>query len=269
MNTNPLTGAMLTQNAILVTQGINPCGCTITCIGVKDNQATLSVGQITSPLATQQFANGLVHSTELHIFRLAGRTPNPIHLKGKVTQDNNQGVVFTCQPLSEVLSELQAITIPPDPQPETENILPIDSLIQVYNRQGSVLLSNLLSVFLEEVTTGIDHTLAAASELREINRLKDMRFIFYSRQKQIFQDFEARFTATNETLASGQASHGQQDELHLLQRKVFEDWLELQTIHPASESDIQAGHNQLKQPAFTGILMPVFTADDRPAGYCP
>ncbi len=168
MNINPLTSPMLTQSAILVTQGINPCGCTINRIHTKDNQATLSAGQLTSPLATQQFANGQAHQAELHIFSSAANGPDPIHLKGKVTQGNDHSIVFTCQPSADVLSELRAMDITPGRHSGADNRTTTDSLKRAYHKHGTALLSDLLADFLEETIAECVEGLEVIDTLREI-----------------------------------------------------------------------------------------------------
>lgn len=221
---------LLRQGAILVTQGINPCGCIIFSIKVLNSQVILTVRQLTSPSAIQQFSDGLRHQAELHIFKSTDSESQVIHLKGKVTRGNGEDVVFTCQPSTDVLSELQNLNNHPDKNSKPDSKTAAHALKQTFQQHGIHLLNSLLSDFLTEATVNIDHNLADANKMREINKLKDVRFIFHSRQKQIIQDFEARFTTSSAQLAAGRTIHNRADKLRLLQQQVFEDWLELQTI---------------------------------------
>ncbi len=227
---NQLEGTGLRQGAILVTQGIIPFGCTISSIKILNNKAILSVGQLTSPTAIRQFSNELVHLAELHIFESAGIETQAIHLKGKITRGNGQDFIFTCQPSPEVLSELKALNNRPalDRKPDNEAVSP--PLERTFQQHGIHLLNSLLADFLTETATSIEQSLDDANELREINKLKDIRFIFNNRQKQIIQNFEVRFSATSAELTAEPSNHSRRDELHVLQQQVFEDWLELQTI---------------------------------------
>ncbi|HBX41235.1 MAG TPA: histidine kinase, partial [Marinobacter adhaerens] len=111
-----------------------------------------------------------------------------------------------------------------------EAATPDPSLKQLYHQHCRRLLEQLLPEFMEGTFEGIEADLEEAAELREITRLKDMRFIFQSRQQRMLQDFQAQFQANQATLEPAAESRAGNKELHLLQQHEFEDWLDLQAI---------------------------------------
>ncbi|MEQ5836266.1 DUF1631 family protein [Marinobacter sp. NFXS9] len=216
----------LTVDVILVAPGAPPCGCVISDVGRLNRQVTLSLSQLTSPSARLHLSDGHAHQAELHLFQLTDAEDQRIHFKGRATWDSGQALTFQAQPNQPALDALQALKQPPWPR----NHVDVEPLKPLYWQHSIRLLERLLPEFLENARDGIEKDLDNAAELREMTRLKDMRFIFNSRQTQIFRDFEARFSAINGNLATASAASDQSNELHLLHQQVFEDWLGLQRV---------------------------------------
>ncbi|MCM0611279.1 DUF1631 family protein [Marinobacter sediminum] len=230
MSSDQSRNAKLTMDVILVAQGTPPCGCIVSDVSMLNNQVILSLGELTSPSISHQLADGHSHQTELHICRLTDSEEQHLHLKGKARWEKEQGLTFRTQSEQPVSDALQTLEHGSRQTQLLGNGAAIESLGRLYRQHSICLLESLLAEFVENARDGIEKDLDNAAEVREITRLKDMRFIFNSRQSQIFQDFEARFSATSADLTTEPGRSDKSNELHLLQQHVFEDWLGLQIV---------------------------------------
>ena len=222
--------ARLCKDAIVVTPGLIPCGCIIDSVVLNSKELRLSLDQITSPAVLEQLSSSAAAQADLHVFLDDRPDKQHIHFRGAIS--NNRG--------NSISLEIKSVT--PDLQGEVDLLVQhsgnsklaeaasVPALKQLYYQHCRRLLEQLLPEFMEGTFEGIEADLAQAAELREITRLKDMRFIFQSRQQRMLQDFQAQFQANQAPLEPAAESRTGSKELHLLQQHEFEDWLDLQAI---------------------------------------
>ncbi|MEO9523850.1 DUF1631 family protein [Marinobacter alexandrii] len=220
----------LLQDALLVCPALNPCGCVVSRIDVQDDRALLSISQLTSPAVTSRFASGEPGKVDLHILGGDSDPDSRLHLRGTLHTREGDNFVLTAKPSASVLAKLNASQEVLGRRHVLADKASMDSLKRLYQQHAIHLLEGLLPDFLDTAGRMIEQELENAAEMREITRLKDMRFIFASRQAQICQDFEARFTANSAKITDNRTEQKQGAELHVLQQQVFEDWLDLQTV---------------------------------------
>ncbi len=241
------------QDALLVCPALNPCGCVVSRIEVQDDRALLSLSQLTSPAVTSRFASGEPGKVDLHILAGGNGQEARLHLRGTLRASEGETLVLTAKPSASVLAKLSAAQEVPGRQTVLADKAAMDGLKRLYQQHAIRLLERLLPDFLDTAGKMIEQELENAAEMREITRLKDMRFIFASRQPQICQDFEARFTANNTKITDNQVEQEHGAELHVLQQQVFEDWLDLQTVAArlaGEQSDILFALHQLLNQVF-------------------
>ena len=100
----------------------------------------------------------------------------------------------------------------------------------LFRKHCDRLLGRLVPEFVDTALAAIESEQQAAAELREITRLKDMRFILQSRQPRIADDFVGRFRANSLVLETSTSDGEESQQLELIQQHVFEDWLDLQMV---------------------------------------
>ncbi|MEE2762336.1 MAG: DUF1631 family protein, partial [Pseudomonadota bacterium] len=235
--------------------GLNPCGCVISRASLTEGQAEITLGRLTSPAVISHFDSLSPGIVDIHIPSCTDVEPR-LHLRGKLTAVGDAIYALSAKPPQSSLDELTAALKSQSKHPILADSAAVDALKRLYQQHGIRLLERLLPEFLDAAGRGIERDLENAAEMREITRLKDMRFIFSSRQAQICQDFEARFTANNSALTKDRADQKQRSELHVLQQQVFEDWLDLQTV-----ASRLAGQHTERLFALNQLLGQVFWAD--------
>lgn len=220
----------LLQDALLVCPALNPCGCVVSRIEFQGDGVLLSLSQLTSPAMTSRFASGKPGKVDLHIIGSDNGQDSSLRLRGTLSASEGETFALTAKPSASVLAKLSAPQEVLGRQPVLADKAAMDRLKRLYQQHAIRLLERLLPDFLETAGKMIEQELENAAEMREITRLKDMRFIFASRQPQICQDFEARFTNNSTKITDSRVEQEQESELHILQQQVFEDWLDLQTV---------------------------------------
>ncbi|MCG2582243.1 MAG: hypothetical protein KA296_15335, partial [Marinobacter sp.] len=250
----PSPNESLTHDGIIVTRGQPPCGCVIRAIANHstvsgDTDSTpLTITNLTSPATRAYFQkNPQAARADVYLFPDRGNSELYIHVSGRTDLGKNGALILECdsvvnaasvesgqEMLNRKLME-SGVTVLSDPSA-------LAALKQLYQQHILRMIKNLLSSFMEGVHTNIEKQLEQAAEVREITRLKDMRFIFGTREAQIVSDFSLKFQAYNDHLdpALGEAKTPHRPELTMLQQPVFEDWLELRTVasHIASKNTL-------------------------------
>lgn len=251
---NPSPNAGLRHDGIIVTRGQPPCGCVISAVtnhrtasGNKGSTA-LIITNLTSPATRAYFQkNPKAARADVYLFPDQGNAEHYIQVSGRTGLGKNGALILECDSVvsaasvesgREVLNRKlreSGVTVLSDPSA-------LASLKQLYQQHILRMIKNLLSSFMEGVHANIEKQLEQAAEVREITRLKDMRFIFGTREAQIVGDFSLKFQAYNDHLdsAPGEAKAPNRPELTMLQQPVFEDWLELRTVasHIASKNTL-------------------------------
>lgn len=245
----------LQQYAVLVAPGLNPCGCVVSRVGLTDGRADITLGHLTSPAMASQINSAPPATVDIHIPVDTGTAPR-FHFRGKLTGADSAHFILSVSAPQTTLDDLASSLKSERKHPMVSDPATNDALKRLYQQHGIRLLERLLPDFLDMAGSGIEQDLENAAEMRDITRLKDMRFIFSSRQPQICQDFEARFTANNSTLTNDQTDQKAHPELHVLQQQVFEDWLDLQTV-----ASRLSGHHTEKLFALNQLLGQVFRID--------
>ena len=225
-----VTKSGLNKDAIVVAQGLIPCGCVIDSVARNHNELRLGLKHFSSPAVLAQLASPTSAQADLHVFLENDPERSHIHLRGFTRPGPEDSVSLEITNLTTVMNSevdqllrYNGIARLADPEPDP-------SLKKLYYQHCRRLLEQLLPEFMDGTFEGIEADLEQAAELRELTRLKDMRFIFQSRQQRMLQDFEARFQANQVSLEPRPESQARTTELHLLQQHEFEDWLDLQVI---------------------------------------
>ena len=220
----------LSKDAVVVAPGLIPCGCVIDSVALGKEGLRLTLKHFSSPAVLDQLSSSASAQTDLHVFLDNDREKQHIHYRGTVQVGRSSGISLDIAGNTEELSNDIERLLQHSGTNRPEAATPDPSLKQLYHQHCRRLLEQLLPEFMEGTFEGIEADLEEAAELREITRLKDMRFIFQSRQQRMLQDFQAQFQANQATLEPAAESRAGNKELHLLQQHEFEDWLDLQAI---------------------------------------
>jgi len=216
--------AGLRQNALIVVRGFIPCGCELVAASSDGVQVTLA--NLTSPGLKQHLSKS--DRTRAQLFLFDGN--HPIRVSGDLQTANGDSVRMTSDPHdAETVEYLRQLPqrIPGQFAPPPASL---PSMQDAYQKHSRRLLGTLVADFIDQACEGIGNGLEQAAEVREITRLKDMRFIFNSRGEQIYRDFTLQFQAFNRQLNPSMDDDGQSGELRVVEQHVFEDWLELQMV---------------------------------------
>ena len=216
--------AGLRQNALIVVRGFIPCGCELVAASSDGVQVTLA--NLTSPGLKQHLSKS--DRTRAQLFLFDGN--HPIRVSGDLQTANGDSVRMTSDPHdAETVEYLRQLPqrIPGQFAPPPASL---PSMQDAYQKHSRRLLGTLVADFIDQACEGIGNDLEQAAEVREITRLKDMRFIFNSRGEQIYRDFTLQFQAFDRQLNPSKDDDGQSGELRVVEQHVFEDWLELQMV---------------------------------------
>ncbi|OAN93771.1 histidine kinase [Marinobacter sp. EhC06] len=220
----------LSKDAVVVTPGLIPCGCVIDSVALDSKELRLSLKQLTSPTVLDQLSSSAATQADLHVFLDHDHDKQHIHFRGAVRAGRGNSISLDIAGITPDLKREVDLLVQHTGRSRLAEAAPDPALKQLYHQHCRRLLEQLLPEFMEGTFEGIEADLEQAAELREITRLKDMRFIFQSRQQRMLQDFQAQFQANQATLEPATESRAGSKELHLLQQHEFEDWLDLQAI---------------------------------------
>ncbi|WP_372998812.1 DUF1631 family protein [Marinobacter sp.] len=220
----------LNKDALVVTPGLIPCGCVIDSVALDSEMLRLSLKHFSSPAVLDQLASSAAAQAHLHAFLENGIDKQHIHFKGTVRTGRSNSISLEISPLTQSMTEDVERLLRHKGRAGVSEAPSNPSLKQLYHQHYRRLLEQLLPEFMDGTFEGIETDLEQAAELREITRLKDMRFIFQSRQQRMLQDFQAQFQANQASLEPAPELRANTKELHLLQQHEFEDWLDLQAI---------------------------------------
>jgi diguanylate cyclase (GGDEF)-like protein len=218
------------KDAIVVTPGLMPCGCVIDGVVLEKQGLRLSLTDFSSPAVLDHLSSSAAGQADLHVFLDNDSEKQHLHYRGAVQAGRGSGISLEITGNTEELKNDIDRLLQHSVRNRTETAAPDPSLKQLYHQHCRRLLEQVLPEFMEGTFEGIEADLEQAAELREITRLKDMRFIFQSRQQRMLQDFQAQFQANQAILEPATESRAGSRELHLLQQHEFEDWLDLQAI---------------------------------------
>ncbi|MTI98259.1 MAG: DUF1631 family protein [Marinobacter adhaerens] len=220
----------LGKDAIVVTPGLVPCGCVIEGLSLQSKVLRLSLESFSSPAVLDQLSSSAATQADLHVFLDHNSDKQHVHFRGSVHNGRGNSISLEITGNADELKNDIDQLLQHSGGSRLKETAPAPSLKQLYHQHCRRLLEQLLPEFMEHTFEGIETDLEQAAELREITRLKDMRFIFQSRQQRMFQDFQAQFLANQAPLEPATESPSSSKELHLLQQHEFEDWLDLQAI---------------------------------------
>lgn len=212
------------HRALIVVRGFTPCACFVSGTANTAEGVAFTLKHLTSPAISNHLTLSNNTSAELFLF---GDNNAPIRLTGHAQWYDNDSLRLTCAQSKTDMEELQSALPESLGRNEAPGILP--PLRALYQKHTHRLLNTLVAEFIAQACANINHELDKAAEVREITRLKDMRFIFNSRQEQICRDFTLQFQAFEHQLNPESAIESQ-GELRVVEQHVFEDWLELQMV---------------------------------------
>ena len=216
----------LRQNALIVVRGFIPCGCELIAASSGGDGAQVTLANLTSPGLTQHLNR--TDRTRAELFLFDGHRPTRV--RGDLQTANVDSVRMTSDPHdAETVEYLRQLPqrIPGQFAPPPASL---PSMKDAYQKHTRRLLGTLVADFIDQACEGIGNDLEHAAEVREITRLKDMRFIFNSRGEQLYRDFTLQFQAFDRQLNPSTVDDSQSGELRVVEQHVFEDWLELQMV---------------------------------------
>lgn len=232
----------LNHDAIIVAPGVAPCGCIITAIAGNgmasgnESSIALTIASLTSPAAQAHFEKHQTGKADLYLFPEHGNPEHYLRVSGQTTLGKRGTVIVNC-------TSAHSPASPPSRQHLRldrallesgvhilSNPSALASLKHLYQQHVMRLVNNLLSHFIDGAHANIDRQLEQVAEIREINRLKDLRLIFSSKRSNLINHFLSKFKVINEPLNPENAKSLKPSELALLQQPDFEDWLELQAL---------------------------------------
>lgn len=225
MTESQINTAGLRQNALVVVRGFTPCGCELLATSPSAEGTQLTLAELTSPALIKQLDESNHTRAELYLFDGS----HPIRVSGEMRLTRGDKVQMTCDPqAADIIKHLRQRSSPTK-RPLAANS-PLSTLREMYQQHARRLLGTLVTDFIDQACDRIGHDLEQAAEVREITRLKDMRFIFNSRREQIYRDFTLQFQALDRELNPIKGDESQSGELQIVEQHVFEDWLELQMV---------------------------------------
>jgi len=224
MTESQISGVGLRQSALVVVRGFIPCGCELVTVTHSSGNAILTLAKLASPALRGHLKQFGETRAELFLFE----NSQPVRISGHITYTGGDRASLACS-IQATESLLQA-------NPESgkgrgragSGRLPASR--DIYQQHTQRLLGTLVTDFIDQACAGIGADLEQAAEVREITRLKDMRFIFNSRKEQIYRDFTLQFQALDRQLNPETVDDSQSGELSIVDQHVFEDWLELQMV---------------------------------------
>lgn len=151
----------------------------------------------------------------------------PVRLRGRI--DSLPGHTFQFHHKSDARTVEQAVTTGTEVA-RLNDAATLRTTRSLFRKHCDRLLGRLIPAFVDTALAAIESEQQAAAELREITRLKDMRFILQSRQPRIADDFVGRFQANSLVLQTSTSDGEESQQLELIQQHVFEDWLDLQMV---------------------------------------
>ena len=215
------TRAGLRQTALVVIRGYIPCGCHLVAASHSGDSTLLTLADLTSPALKCHLQESGHTPAELFLFD----GDHPDRVSGHVDLTDDGKVRMTCSPTSTTRT-LQ----PPTRSQSMANTATLPALREMYHSHTRRLLGTLVADFIDQACAGIGNDLEQAAEVRDITRLKDMRFIFNSRKEQLYRDFTLQFQVFDQQLNPKPGDSSQSGELKIVEQHVFEDWLELQMV---------------------------------------
>lgn len=253
MSQKPRKTIRLLQDALLVARGLLPCGCVVTSVDSRNDEVTISLERVTSPAVADALSEGAAQGIGVDLHLYPPEVVGGLHIRGKVVKASKQGFNLRAKPGQPVIAQVQALESQANTPQLLANPSGLEGLRRLFQSHSHRLLDRLLHDFVDTTEDNIQKALDDATDLREITRLKDMRFIVGSRRNQIFDDFAARFSANSAALTADTGEQAKGSELHVLQQQVFEDWLDLQNVASrllAKHRDLLFALNQLLNQVF-------------------
>lgn len=220
----------LKKDAVAVTPGFVPCGCVIESLYLDSEGLRLGISHFTSPALLDQLSSSAAATLDLFVFPESGAGGQRLQFRGAVHDGRGMDISLEIHAPSDAVARNAKSLADRGDQSRLSEAGPEPSLQRLYQQHCRRLLEQLLPEFMEGTFEGIESDLAHAAELRDITRLKDMRFIFQSRQQRMLEDFQAQFQANQIFQKGTPDTRAGARELHLLQQHEFEDWLDLQAI---------------------------------------
>ncbi|HET8800522.1 MAG TPA: DUF1631 family protein [Marinobacter sp.] len=224
------TQSRLNKDAIVVAQGFIPCGCVVSRVTRLKQGFRLVLENVSSRAVLSHLSSQEKAQAELHVFLATGHDKQHLHLKGATRPGSEGGLWLEVTNLTTTTADHIGLLLKHNGESLLARPEPDAALKRLYYQHCRRLLEQLLPEFMDGTFEGIEAELEQAAELRVLTRLKDMRYIFQSRQQRMLQDFQARFQANQAILEPRPQPQSGASELHLLQQHEFEDWLDLQGI---------------------------------------
>ncbi|KPP99976.1 DUF1631 family protein [Marinobacter sp. HL-58] len=230
MTVDSTTQTGCSRRALIVTRGHSPCACFIKAATGNADTLAFTLADLTSPAMSDHLSRSRDTPASLFLFNGGAVT----RLTGTTEPLDTGYLRLTCDPSTSGIASLRkAVTEGQFASEAPDMLVP---LRDVYLRHTRRLLDTLVTEFIAHACDRISDELENAAEIREITRLKDMRFIFSSRQEQIHRDFTLQFRAFEHQLNPGPGGEPA-GELRVVDQHVFEDWLELQMVATALTSE--------------------------------
>ncbi|MFE8070926.1 DUF1631 family protein [Marinobacteraceae bacterium S3BR75-40.1] len=216
----------LRHDALIVARDFYPAACEVA--NLCDGGMWLD--HITSKKLLGYLADHPGARVEVHLF--VDRPGREIHSRvlADVRRIGAQGIGVE---FVEPMPDLTALMLDVEAQSRHRRVLMADDarqkLRQILRDETVRFLHPLLDAFVEEALETIQRRLEKAGHLQEINRLKDTRLLLVEGR----ESFQGAFFGCWQTLrdlAQGNTAGRRPEDLRIVDKAQFEDWLELQMV---------------------------------------
>ena len=215
----------LRHDALLVVQGSNPASCEVANICEEG----MWLESVTAPSVLGRLTSDPTIPVEVHLFIDSDHGEQHQRMRARIRRIKGVdiGVQFeTPAP--------QLIALLTEPNVSDRRRLMDASertrLWRIFRQQLSTLLNPLLDAFIDASLTAINSSLEKAASISERNHMRDARLILIDERDVLIRHFSERWQSLAELFREGSGKSEDRGQLELVDKALFEDWLELQMV---------------------------------------
>jgi len=214
------------HDVLVVTPGVNPAACELANLC----EGGMWLENVSSAKLIDRLLDHPESPVEVHLF--IDRPDQEVHTRVKARvrriDDTNMGVEFL-RPMPDLLAMLvegEASRPRNVFMDEGERV----RLWQVFLERVSRFLHPLLDSFVEHSLEGIQTRLRKASINREVNDLRQSQMMLVEGRDRLTNDFLVRWQSMREAIQGKSGTRRNRQDLDIVDKALFEDWLELQMV---------------------------------------
>ena len=215
----------LRHDALLVVQGSTPAACEVANICEEG----MWLESVASASVMDRLASDPTIPVEVHLFIATDRGEQHERRLARVRRikDSDIGVQFE-EPAPELIALLN------EHGSEHRRVLVDEAertrLWRLFRQQIPSLLNPLLDAFINESIAAINTRQEKATSITERNHLRDARLVLVDERDVLIRHFTERWQSLAEISSGDGAAQSGTEQLELVDKALFEDWLELQMV---------------------------------------